>query len=155
MKKLLIALLLLVLLAPTALAATGPAPRSATPEPTVAPKPTPLEPYYPEFDYTAAKADPDSYTGEWYTLNGTVNMYHEYEGVNDDGSHDSLIYVFLDGNEDKQIVIMYQRPDGESQPRPNDNISCYGNYYKQYEQHLKIGGYVTMPMFGTFFIVIL
>lgn len=155
MKKLLLFLLMLALLTPTALAAIGPAPRSATPEPTVAPAPTPLEPLYPEFDYDAAMADPDAYIGEWYTLNGTVNMYHEYEGVNDDGSHNSLVYVFLNGDADKQIVIMYQRPDEEPQPKPHETISCYGNYYKQYEQHLRIGGYITMPMFGTFYIVIL
>ena len=171
MKKLLIVLLLVALLAPAAQAGVAPvrtvAPRPTTKpmtpaptqepttEPTAVPGPTPLEPYYPAFDYDAAKADPDVYIGKWYTLNGRVNIYHEYEGVNEDGTHDSLIYLVLDDDPDKQVIIMYQRPEEKPQPKYGDTISCYGSFYKLYEQHLTIGGYITMPMFGTFYIVIL
>ena len=138
MKKLLIVLLLLALI-PSAMAVT--------------PEATPLEPYYPPFDYEAAMVDPDSWRGEWYTLNGIVNMYHEYEGINNDGTHDSLIYLFLDGDPDKQIIIMYQRNDEDPRPEYRSTVSCYGNFYKLYDQSFNGIGTVALPLFGTFYIV--
>ena len=53
MKKLLLFLLMASLLAPLALADD------------IAPNPTQFPSYYPEFDYAAGKADPDSYIGEF------------------------------------------------------------------------------------------
>ncbi|MBR4711076.1 MAG: hypothetical protein IKP10_03520 [Clostridia bacterium] len=163
MKKLLIILLLLFLFVPWAVAqvapihpvndiVTAPAP---TPEPTL--NPTPLPTYYPLFNYFAAKADPDSYTGKWYTLTGMVVSAYENE-VDDEelveyGDYFVILTVALDGNWDELAIITYVRSREDPCPEYQEMISCYGKFLGLEQRKLTIGGYLKMPDFGTRYIV--
>ena len=159
MKKLLIVLLLLALI-PSALAdvkrvAPVDSIISRTPEPT--PEPTPLPTYYPLFNYSAAKADPDSYTGQWYTLTGMVVSAYENE-VDDEelveyGDYFVILTVALDGNWEKLAIITYMRDEEDPRPEYQEMISCYGKYMELRQQNLSIGGYVMLPEFGTRYII--
>lgn len=164
MKKLLIALLLAALLVPTALAGVAPvhpvAPRTdttptPTPEPT--PEPTPLPTYYPLFDYTAAKSDPDSYMGHWYTL--TCMVVSSYENAVDDeemaeyGDYFVILTVAIDGNWEELAKVTYVRSEEDPCPEYREMISCYGKFLGMEQMNLAIGGYLKMPEFGTRYIV--
>lgn len=160
MKKLLIVLLLLTLI-PSAQATTKKITPVdslvSAPEPTPTPKPTPLPTYYPTFDYTAAKADPEAYTGQWYTLTGMVISAHE-EAEDDEemleyGDYFVILTVALDGNWEKLALITYMRDEEDPCPEYQEMISCYGKYMELRQQNLSIGGYVMLPEFGTRYIV--
>lgn len=152
MKKLLLALLLIALLLPAALAdiqvrPVHPVfPEVPTPEPTATPVPTRAPGTSVYFDYDALINDPEGHKGMSFFVVGTANRIDPMELNYGDWTRPASTLLSVDGELFKIAFVVFENPEGESEVKEGDPIQIFGEYIGTTELKTTLGAYITVPM---------